>query len=122
MWRENTESIQTSNETYQEIGKEGLFIFDVEDGVSAVDHIERVLLESACGDVGDFEADSPPHFQLALGLIFQSQGDHVGGQIEPPYLDTVFSGHIESGSSRPAPDIENPLPRLKVQFLTKFLH
>ena len=86
----------------------------MQQSVPTVNHIERVLFVSAGGDVGDLEADLLPHFQLTVGLIFQSQRDHVSGEVNTPHLDVVISGHVKSRAARSATDIQYLLSRLKI--------
>ena len=94
----------------------------MEQRVSTVDDIERVLFIGARGDVSDFKTDFVPHLQLTSCLIFQSQRDHIGGEVDSSDFNTIISGHVKGRTSGAAADIEDLLTGLKVEFLTKCLH
>ncbi|MFS8007005.1 hypothetical protein Hanom_Chr14g01255861 [Helianthus anomalus] len=88
----------------------------MEDSVTAIDDIKRIVGIRFLGTVSNLEFDRA----FAANCAFKSKSDHVYRKINANNINTKVFSHIEIASPDPTSNIYNFLPRFQIQHCNKF--
>ena len=89
---------------------------NVEDGVTAVDHIKRVLCVFLGGAVSNLKLNRA---RAPDGTLYRER-NHVDGKIDAEDMDIIGFSHVEVASSDATPNIEHLLASFQIQLVHKF--
>lgn len=89
----------------------------MEDGVTAVDDIKRVICVFLRGAVSNLKLNRA----RAPDGTLDGERNHVNGEIDAEDMDVIGFSHVEVASSDAASDIEHLLAWFQVQLVHKFL-